>query len=90
MEVPAKTVPGTAANGVPARQSTEKSGTAHDTGTALGTAPRGRPQAQETEQRRSAAAGQDAGVDDLLDEIDGVLEHNAEEFVRGFVQKGGQ
>jgi prokaryotic ubiquitin-like protein Pup len=31
-----------------------------------------------------------AGVDDLLDEIDGVLESNAEEFVRGFVQKGGQ
>ncbi|GHD12741.1 ubiquitin-like protein Pup [Zhihengliuella salsuginis] len=29
-------------------------------------------------------------VDDLLDEIDGVLETNAEEFVRGFVQKGGQ
>lgn len=33
---------------------------------------------------------QEAGVDDLLDEIDGVLEQNAEEFVRGFVQKGGQ
>ncbi|MGG5172537.1 ubiquitin-like protein Pup [Pseudarthrobacter sp. J1738] len=30
------------------------------------------------------------GVDDLLDEIDGVLETNAEEFVRAFVQKGGQ
>ena len=30
------------------------------------------------------------GVDDLLDEIDGVLEKNAEEFVKGFVQKGGQ
>ncbi|EMY35611.1 hypothetical protein D477_003713 [Arthrobacter crystallopoietes BAB-32] len=30
------------------------------------------------------------GTDDLLDEIDGVLEQNAEEFVRGFVQKGGQ
>lgn len=29
-------------------------------------------------------------VDDLLDEIDGVLEKNAEEFVRGYVQKGGQ
>lgn len=29
-------------------------------------------------------------VDDLLDEIDSVLESNAEEFVRGFVQKGGQ
>lgn len=29
-------------------------------------------------------------VDDLLDEIDSVLEENSEEFVRGFVQKGGQ
>jgi ubiquitin-like protein Pup len=29
-------------------------------------------------------------VDDLLDEIDDVLESNAESFVRGFVQKGGQ
>ena len=29
-------------------------------------------------------------VDDLLDEIDDVLETNAEQFVRGFVQKGGQ
>lgn len=31
-----------------------------------------------------------AGTDDLLAEIDGVLESNAEEFVKGFVQKGGQ
>ncbi|ARB87406.1 ubiquitin-like protein Pup [Corynebacterium diphtheriae] len=31
-----------------------------------------------------------AGVDDLLDEIDGLLESNAEEFVRSYVQKGGQ
>lgn len=29
-------------------------------------------------------------VDSILDEIDGVLETNAEEFVRNFVQKGGQ
>ncbi len=29
-------------------------------------------------------------VDAMLDEIDGVLEENAEEFVRGYVQKGGQ
>ncbi|MBA8795059.1 ubiquitin-like protein Pup [Friedmanniella endophytica] len=32
----------------------------------------------------------DADVDSLLDEIDDVLEVNAEEFVRSFVQKGGQ
>jgi len=29
-------------------------------------------------------------VDALLDEIDDVLEENAEEFVKSFVQKGGQ
>ncbi|MEV4614752.1 ubiquitin-like protein Pup [Kitasatospora sp. NPDC049258] len=29
-------------------------------------------------------------VDAVLDEIDEVLESNAEDFVRGFVQKGGQ
>ncbi len=32
----------------------------------------------------------DDDVDAILDDIDGVLETNAEEFVRGFVQKGGQ
>lgn len=32
----------------------------------------------------------DADIDSVLDEIDGVLESNAEEFVSGFVQKGGQ
>ncbi len=31
-----------------------------------------------------------ADLDDLLDEIDIVLEENAEEFVRSYVQKGGQ
>lgn len=29
-------------------------------------------------------------MDDILDEIDSVLEVNAEEFVRSYVQKGGQ
>ena len=29
-------------------------------------------------------------VDDLLDEIDSVLEENAEEFVKNYVQKGGE
>jgi ubiquitin-like protein Pup len=38
----------------------------------------------------AAPTAQTADIDDLLDEIDGVLESNAEEFVRGFVQKGGQ
>ncbi len=31
-----------------------------------------------------------ADLDDLLDEIDEVLEDNAEEFVRNYVQKGGE
>jgi ubiquitin-like protein Pup len=31
-----------------------------------------------------------AELDDLLDEIDEVLESNAEDFVRSYVQKGGQ
>ncbi len=29
-------------------------------------------------------------IDDLLDEIDAVLEENSEEFVRNYVQKGGE
>jgi ubiquitin-like protein Pup len=31
-----------------------------------------------------------AELDELLDEIDEVLEDNAEEFVRNYVQKGGE
>ena len=29
-------------------------------------------------------------IDKLLDEIDGILEENAEEFVKSYVQRGGQ
>ena len=32
----------------------------------------------------------DADIDAILDDIDEALETNAEEFVRGFVQKGGR
>lgn len=32
----------------------------------------------------------DADVDAILDEIDDLLEVNAEDFVKSFVQKGGQ
>jgi prokaryotic ubiquitin-like protein Pup len=35
-------------------------------------------------------ANLDADVDAILDEIDEVLETNSEDFVRAFVQKGGQ
>lgn len=31
-----------------------------------------------------------AETDELLDEIDGLLEVNAEEFVASYIQKGGQ
>ncbi|WP_432512436.1 ubiquitin-like protein Pup [Kineococcus sp. SYSU DK001] len=41
-------------------------------------------------QAGAKASETDADVDALLDEIDEVLESNSEEFVRGFVQKGGQ
>lgn len=41
----------------------------------------------EAESRREAL---DDDVDAILDEIDEVLESNAEEFVKSFIQKGGQ
>lgn len=34
--------------------------------------------------------GIDDDVDNILDEIDDVLEVNAEDFVKSFIQKGGQ
>ena len=58
----------------------------------------GRPQRREADPELPppltppAAASQvsAADLDSVLDEIDEVLEVNAEEFVRSFVQKGGQ
>ncbi|MFC4555337.1 ubiquitin-like protein Pup [Georgenia faecalis] len=38
----------------------------------------------------AAAQARDSDLDALLADIDTVLETNAESFVRGFVQKGGQ
>lgn len=57
-----------------------------------------RPQRREGEEPPTpppAASGErvaavNADIDSVLDEIDSVLESDAEEFVRGFVQKGGQ
>jgi ubiquitin-like protein Pup len=37
-----------------------------------------------------ALADRTQHIDDLLDEIDTVLEENAEEFVRNYIQKGGE
>jgi len=38
----------------------------------------------------ATAEGAQDDVDSLLDEIDDVLESNAEQFVRQYTQKGGQ
>lgn len=44
------------------------------------------------EDSQPASTGQDVTdqIDDLLEEIDSVLEENAEEFVKNYVQKGGE
>jgi ubiquitin-like protein Pup len=53
-----------------------------------------KPKPREDEQveagEETKAEAQTDEVDDLLDEIDEVLEANAEEFVRSYVQKGGE
>jgi ubiquitin-like protein Pup len=50
--------------------------------------------ATETEEVEAAPSKQGEALkeelDDLLDEIDSVLESNAEDFVRSYVQKGGE
>ena len=53
------------------------------------------PARQEEEVAEAPAASESgeklkAELDDLLEEIDDVLETNAEEFVKAYVQKGGQ
>jgi ubiquitin-like protein Pup len=52
----------------------------------------GSDQEVEQEEHASAEVGEEltGKIDDLLDEIDSVLEENAEEFVKNYVQKGGQ
>lgn len=57
-----------------------------------------RPVPSRTEEQEVAAAPatSESGeklksdLDDLLDEIDEVLETNAEDFVKSYIQKGGQ
>lgn len=44
----------------------------------------------EANTKRDEAAAKIAEIDELLDEIDLVLEQNAEQFVRDYVQKGGE
>lgn len=43
-----------------------------------------------SEQAAERKAALDDDIDSILSDIDEVLEVNAEEFVRAFVQKGGQ
>jgi ubiquitin-like protein Pup len=47
-------------------------------------------QAEEVDEALEVVESEAADIDDLLDEIDSVLEENAEEFVKNYVQKGGQ
>ena len=51
---------------------------------------RSRTEDAEVEVVDPAPQGQAVDYDALPDEIDGVLESNAEEYVKNFVQKGGQ
>ena len=53
----------------------------------------------EQEETPTPAAGAQLGekgakikksIDEVIDEIDGVLEENAEEFVKSYVQRGGE
>jgi ubiquitin-like protein Pup len=53
------------------------------------------PQRREEEIADEPAASESgekikAELDDLLDEIDDVLETNAEDFVKSYIQKGGE
>lgn len=41
-------------------------------------------------QASSRAESLKGEMDDILDEIDEVLEENAEEFIKSYVQKGGE
>jgi ubiquitin-like protein Pup len=58
----------------------------------LRSAPSQRPAREAVD---TGATGRDSSrlkseLDDLLDEIDEVLESNAEDFVKSYVQKGGE
>jgi ubiquitin-like protein Pup len=60
--------------------------------------PRRSNESEEAVEEKTAADGTvaerkeklDEDIDAILDEIDDVLEVNAEDFVKSFIQKGGQ
>ena len=62
------------------QEQTKRQGGGDGEGDDAGAAPAG--------QERREKLGED--VDTILDEIDDVLEENAEDFVRAYVQKGGE
>lgn len=52
-----------------------------------------KPKQEEAEAQADEAKAETAStdeVDDLLAEIDAVLEENSEDFIRSYVQKGGE
>ena len=55
-------------------------------------APRRREEDRPDAARSDAARAEELReeLDGILDEIDDLLEENAEEFVKGYVQKGGE
>jgi ubiquitin-like protein Pup len=54
--------------------------------------PQKRKEQESTETSTPSAQGDKikGELDELLDEIDSVLETNAEEFVKSYIQKGGE
>lgn len=50
----------------------------------------GGPAEGDDEAGQVVKASDTSAADSLLDEIDDILETNAEEFVKSYVQKGGQ
>ena len=51
---------------------------------------RSEPAATEQDTHTPAAEDLKHDLDEIMDEIDSVLEQNAEEFVTAYVQKGGE
>ena len=49
-----------------------------------------RPRDEPAERAEDTTGKLKHDLDDILDEIDAVLEENAEEFVKAYVQKGGE
>ena len=54
------------------------------------TAPGPRPSRTGRSSTASTPRDLERELDELLDEVDAVLEENAEEFVKAYVQKGGE